>query len=716
MENAGRKTKVAILGGGVGAMSAAFELTSEPNWQDRYEVTLYQMGWRLGGKGASGRNAAVCQRIEEHGLHFWLGFYENAFRMIRQCYEENARPLTEALATWTEAFKPCYEVNVEDHVNGEWIPWLLSFTPNPDTPGDTVALPSLWEMAGTAIEFLRNLLVRAPLAAPDGPEHESITARVESFFARARVARPQATLSTGEAILHTAKAHVDSTAACNGHLDPSAHSLLGSMVDTYWLWIVQRAHDTHAAQDPSVGNEELRRFLLMTEFVIVNLRGMIADGVLVRGLSSIDEYDYVEWLTRHGASSDVSTCGLVRAFYDLCFSPYATVAAGTYLRGMLRILFTYRGGVYWRMQAGMGDTIFAPMYEVLRKRGVQFRFFHRVSALHLSDDGQSIAFIDLGRQATLKTGDYEPFVPVRRLPCWPSEPLYDQLVEGEELRHRQINLESWWTDWQDVERLTLVRGVDFDQVVFGISIGAVPLLCPELVATRPAWQAMVQQVQTTATQAFQAWYLPDMAGLRWPYWQTEAPLVAGFTEPMDTFANMDQLLIREEWPASTAPTSICYFCGPMPGVPVPPSTDHAFPAAQLQAVYQTALQFMNQSCAALLPGIADNAGQYDFSLIADTAQGAGESRFRSQFFRANIDPSERYVMSVKGSPRYRLAAAASGFDNLFLAGDWTDNGVNAGCVEAAVISGMQAAAGILGRPSAAFGEDFGETRNGTKAP
>ncbi len=324
MENAGRKTKVAILGGGVGAMSAAFELTSEPNWQDRYEVTLYQMGWRLGGKGASGRNAAVCQRIEEHGLHFWLGFYENAFRMIRQCYEENARPLTEALATWTEAFKPCYEVNVEDHVNGEWIPWLLSFTPNPDTPGDTVALPSLWEMAGTAIEFLRNLLVRAPLAAPDGPEHESITARVESFFARARVARPQATLSTGEAILHTAKAHVDSTAACNGHLDPSAHSLLGSMVDTYWLWIVQRAHDTHAAQDPSVGNEELRRFLLMTEFVIVNLRGMIADGVLVRGLSSIDEYDYVEWLTRHGASSDVSTCGLVRAFYDLCFSPYAT--------------------------------------------------------------------------------------------------------------------------------------------------------------------------------------------------------------------------------------------------------------------------------------------------------------------------------------------------------------------------------------------------------
>ena len=44
------------------------------------------MGWRLGGKGASGRG--VADRIEEHGLHLWMGFYENAFRLMRDCYEE----------------------------------------------------------------------------------------------------------------------------------------------------------------------------------------------------------------------------------------------------------------------------------------------------------------------------------------------------------------------------------------------------------------------------------------------------------------------------------------------------------------------------------------------------------------------------------------------------------------------------------------------------
>src|SRR6185295_7046378 len=80
--------KVAIVGGGCAAMAAAFELT-RPEHAGRYAVTVYQLGWRLGGKGASGRG--VAGRIEEHGLHLWMGFYENAFRLMRECYEELGR-------------------------------------------------------------------------------------------------------------------------------------------------------------------------------------------------------------------------------------------------------------------------------------------------------------------------------------------------------------------------------------------------------------------------------------------------------------------------------------------------------------------------------------------------------------------------------------------------------------------------------------------------
>ena len=82
--------KVAILGGGMAGLSAAWRL-SEPGWRDRFEsITVYQRGWRLGGKGASSRG--TNGRIEEHGLHIWLGSYENAFGLLRECYAELDRP------------------------------------------------------------------------------------------------------------------------------------------------------------------------------------------------------------------------------------------------------------------------------------------------------------------------------------------------------------------------------------------------------------------------------------------------------------------------------------------------------------------------------------------------------------------------------------------------------------------------------------------------
>ena len=75
------------------AMATAWRL-SEPGWRDRFEsITVYQRGWRLGGKGASSRGASG--RIEEHGLHLWLGAYDNAFRLLRECYGELDRPATD---------------------------------------------------------------------------------------------------------------------------------------------------------------------------------------------------------------------------------------------------------------------------------------------------------------------------------------------------------------------------------------------------------------------------------------------------------------------------------------------------------------------------------------------------------------------------------------------------------------------------------------------
>ena len=44
----------------------------------------------------------------------------------------------------------------------------------------------------------------------------------------------------------------------------------------------------------------------------------------------------------------------------------------------------------------------------------------------------------------------------------------------------------------------------------------------------------------------------------------------------------------------------------------------------------------------------------------------------------------------------RLKPGSTGFDNLVVAGDWTDSGMNAGCVEAATRSGQLAAEAVHG--------------------
>lgn len=65
-----------------------------------------------------------------------------------------------------------------------------------------------------------------------------------------------------------------------------------------------------------------------------------------------------------------------------------------------------------------------------------------------------------------------------------------------------VDLESYWTNWTGTKK-TLTKGVDFDQVVLGISIGALPIIAKEIIDTDPKWQRMIQNVTTTRTQACQ---------------------------------------------------------------------------------------------------------------------------------------------------------------------------------------------------------------------
>jgi uncharacterized protein with NAD-binding domain and iron-sulfur cluster len=63
-----------------------------------------------------------------------------------------------------------------------------------------------------------------------------------------------------------------------------------------------------------------------------------------------------------------------------------------------------------------------------------------------------------------------------------------------------------------------------------------------------------------------------------------------------------------------------------------------------------------------------------------------------------VNPSDRYVQSLPGTTKYRLSPLDMSFDNLTIAGDWTSNGLDAGCIEAAVMSGLLASHAISSTP------------------
>jgi uncharacterized protein with NAD-binding domain and iron-sulfur cluster len=358
----------------------------------------------------------------------------------------------------------------------------------------------------------------------------------------------------------------------------------------------------------------------------------------------------------------------------------------------------------------MGDTVFTPMYDVLKKRGVKFKFFHRVKNLKLSPDKNLVEEIEVVKQVKLKdeAAGYDPiYVTPDGLPCWPSDPNYDQISDGDALRASGINLESSWAEtWKDETQAPLKLGVDFDQIVLGISIGAFPYICQELIAAHEPFKRMVDTVLTNETAGIQLWFKTDLAGLGWqvPPGIHERPVLGSFVEPIDTWADMSQLLARESWPAGYEPHNVAYLCGPYPDPKVtPPFSDHSYPEKEHLKLRSMAIDFLTHDSRHLWPGVNTPSG-FNFNELVDLKNRAGENRIDGQFLRVNIDPTERYVLSVSNSTHNRLRANESGFANVFLSGDWTSNGFNAGCIEAATMGGMFASRAMCGLPTEIIGE------------
>ncbi len=663
-----------MLGGGAAGLTAAFELTRDGS----FDVTVYQLGWRLGGKGASGRNMSRGARIEEHGLHVWFGFYANAFALMRDVYRELARRSDMPLATIDEAFRPCDQIVLYDKVGGAWHGHPSTFPRIGRNPWDERhSLPTFRPIVFEAIRRAGRMI-----ASVDRP-HALAAAEAES-----RLAVAEQLVAPGLA---------------PRAIRPAVRDKLVKQLQE--MRNVLRRRWDGALSGPGAVPRLRMIFTTIDAFTAMAV-GIVKDDVLGKGFQHVDACDWAEWLARHGASpltvgaTFADRAPVLRSVYDVAFCfpggdvEKPSAAAGTATSNLLRLQFTYRGAIAYKMTAGMGDVVFAPLYEVLRRRGVKFRFFHAVNRLRLSGDGRRVEKIEVIPQARFRSREYEPLVPVKRLPCWPSEPRWEQLEKDAASCGTRFETEL---NPLGREPTTLERGKDFDDVVLAIPVGALSPMCDELMGKNVRFREMVQGSATVATQAFQIWLRESPKRLRFPY--REDSIVSSYVEPLDTYCDMGHLLEAEDWSKRDGIAGLLYACGVQ--------KDEAGKTPPLARARNQAVAYLENDIGRLLPGAVGRGpgAPFRWDLLAGPGRRTGASRFDDQYLRANSSPWERYVITPAGSVDKRLAADDSGFENLVLAGDWTKTAINGGCVEAAVMSGMQAARAISGIRPTIVGED-----------
>ncbi len=733
-----KKKKIAVLGGGLGSLSAIYEMTDYPGWEEYYDITVYQMGWRLGGKTATGRG--IHNRIEEKGIHIFQGWYDNAFRMVKDAYklqDELGLNPNSPLKKWSEAIVPDNASLFTEYSEreGKWINWPIIFPMNDQEPG-TSGKSTEWELIRKILGIALQLVVGDPYEKNQGfltrylmehlldvnqkfgepqPKNKPKPHWWNKLIGGIKKTFQKKVLPVEVAMLHKAVEIAEAqmrkqTGKDPGEVEVEALEKVVHLFSGFTHWF-EKAF-SHAIEK----HDRLRRIISVIEWMEVTLTGVLEDvydpDTHTFNYQNINHYNYLDWLKKHGASDLVLDCALVRFMYTGSFANLLNggtgkLAADIGLR-MLMVSVDYKGCLVWKLSAGTADTIITPIYQVLRHRGVKFKYFHKIRQVHHSESGK-IEKISVAEQVKLRDGvdEYDPFLNVDGLNSWPAEPLYDQIDpdQAKKLKASDVNLEISWSDWKNYREFTLEEGKDFDQVLLGIPVAALKHVCSDIIEHNSKWKNMVEKVETTQTAQVQVWTKPTLRELGmkvedWGMAEGDEPNSVIYANYLYSWTDMSLIIDAEEWPESLKPGHLSYWCGTIPEAsPMEPFSKHWFPKTQHARIMGITEQWLYSHGGWLWPEATSRElpQGFNFDLMTPTEENhelTPIEKFYQQFFLLNIEPSDRYVLALPGSNQFRMKTDGSGYSNLFLTGDWIDFGFNVGHMEGAVSAGLTAAHAI----------------------
>jgi uncharacterized protein with NAD-binding domain and iron-sulfur cluster len=701
MRGEGRQ-KIVIIGGGPAGLAAAFELT-KPGLCPGDCVTVYQIGWRLGGKCASGRDDRG--RIVEHGLHLWFGYYENAFRLLREVYEELPDE-PRRFRRWSDAFQPQKSTQIGDQRQPGW--FIPFFWPSREgSPGDG-RRPQFWDSLVGVLKILSQ--VHDAFAEKARREHGTVSIHPEQVQAFDSLFLTRGALENVSPRDAIRCAHQWSTKIRPGRSDPIHLIGLKALLRDA---AVALSGKSGRDEPPMTGEDKL--LSEVTDIAVAFVSGIIDDVVFRRmEVVELDESDFCDWLIANGADgSTVNKSPLVSALYDLMFqycegqTGRPSYGAGTAAQVVLRMLGTYKGDAVWKANAALGEVFIAPLYEVLKARGVRFAFFHKLEKIELTKDRAAVARLHFSRQVDIPQEGFEPTFAYMGLTCWPETPPPDLMKCGDV--SPDDNFESRWCKTSVKPDVVLNQGSDFSDVILAIPLGAFKRLggdpgpCDELVRASPRFRAMTENLGLVPSLSVQVWSgksPADLAGT-----EPTTAMVSG-PPALQIWADMSQVLEYEPV-TQNGPKSLYYFCNVF-GSHAYRDPKAAGPARD--AVRALAIDWFDKKARAFWPKATvlakDGHADFDWNTFEDPRDRKGADRLEAQVVKANVDPMACCSGSTACSTGWRLKTDASGFRHLYLAGAWIDTGFNTECIEAAVMSGKQASRAICGSPAIVEGEHF----------
>ena len=434
-------------------------------------------------------------------------------------------------------------------------------------------------------------------------------------------------------------------------------------------------------------------------FTLTLVAGALED-IVVRGKSweELDALDFREWMARHKLPllPDIQQSAIMQVPYDGVFAYEGAdqsdpkLSAMIAARGLLKLVSDYEKAPYFVMTAGMGECVFAPMYDVLRHRGVNFEFFGKVKEVHTQ--GGRVDRVRYARQAIVTAGPYaySPLVMTGQVPSWRHAPDLAQLDAPAPIAGLDPFADT--TTAQAGPDIELHEGADYDWVICTLPAPVTARVLSNV--TLPAL-ARIALIPTVATLHLQAWLDDPSSQLGWRW---RGIVLGGFRQPLNSMLLADHLLNVEQWPPANRPRGLLYASGPFGGGWSTDSFDPASRAAAQASAQSEARTFVEQELARVLDGAAlpPPAPPHTFDVDALYAPISPADPLADQYIRGNIDLSSRYVLALPGGLANRPRPDHPGLVNLRFAGDWTHNGVDIPCMEGVVRSALIAVESILG--------------------